>query len=88
MPLGEWFVRLLCKLLAFGAAILGLGGLVIIGVQALLPLIDRGAYAGASCAGIACIAMMFGVGPMAVEIDNALLRLCAGMKPFPCNGDK
>lgn len=79
---------MLCKLLAFGAAILVLGGLVIIGAQVLLPLIDRGAYAGASCAGITCIAVMFGVGPMAVEIDNAVLRLCAGMKLFPRNGEK
>jgi hypothetical protein len=88
VSLAEWYARFLCKLIAFGSAILGAGGLVIIGMKTILPLLDRGVYDGAACAGIACVAVMYGLAPLAVDVENALLRLCGGMKALPRHEDE
>lgn len=88
MRLGEWLVQLLCKLIAFGAAMAGLWGLLTIAMQAILPMLDRQAYGGAACVMIACIAVLYGLSPLAVGVDKALLRLCGGKMPFPRYNDK
>ncbi len=89
MPVGEWCVRMTCKLFALGAAILGLGGCVLIAFKLNLPLIEAANYGAAALVSIALIAgMLFGLTPMDVEIDKALLRLAGGMQPLPSRKDR
>ncbi|MBN3813426.1 hypothetical protein [Paraburkholderia sp. Ac-20347] len=89
MPVGEWCVRMTCKLFALGAAILGVGGCVLIAFKLNLPLIEAENYGAAALVSIALIAgMLFGLAPMAVEIDKAMLRLCGGMQPLPGRKDQ
>jgi hypothetical protein len=84
MPIGEWCIRMACKISAFGTALLGTGGCAVIAFKLNLPLIEAANYGAAALVSIALIAaMLFGLAPMAVEVDNALLRLCGGMKPLP-----
>lgn len=88
MPVGEWFVRLLCKLVAFGVVMLGLVGFLLIGMLTILPLLDRGEYAGVACTGIGCVALMYGLTPFGIAVDTTLLRFCAGMEPLPPRDEK
>ncbi|HEX7934258.1 MAG TPA: hypothetical protein VF573_14450 [Paraburkholderia sp.] len=89
MPVGEWCVRMTCKLFALGAAILGVCGCAVIAFKLNLPLIEAANYGSAALVSIALIAgMLFGLAPMAVEIDKALLRLCGGMQPLPSRKDQ
>lgn len=74
LSLGEWLVRVTCKLLAFGCALLGLGGFVIFGLEDVLPAVVEAKYHVAACAAFGCVAAFFGVTPMGIEIDRALLR--------------
>ncbi|WP_157379421.1 hypothetical protein [Burkholderia ubonensis] len=83
MPLTEWLVRLLCKVVAFGAAIGGLIGLAAIGLVVGLPLLKQGCYGEAVGVVIACSVLMFGVSPLAVKLDTVLLRRLTGLPPLP-----
>lgn len=84
MPVSEWAFRLMCKLFAFGMAILGFGGSALIYFTVLGPLIDAAHYRAAVCVGISLVAaMMFGSAPMAVMVEKVLLRLLGGLQPLP-----
>ncbi|TAM97373.1 MAG: hypothetical protein EPN45_19375 [Rhizobiaceae bacterium] len=85
MQLGEWFVRLVCKLIALGAAILGAGGFLIIGMRTILPLLDDGRYVAVACTGIACVAVLYGLTPLALAVDHSLLKF-SGMQPLKGQG--
>lgn len=82
MSIGEWVIRLACKLFSFGAGILGMGGLWIMALPTVPHLLLTAAYAGIACVAIACIALVFGVPVMAAEMDKALLRAFR-LKPCP-----
>lgn len=81
MPIGEWLVRLVCKLIAFGAAMMGAGGFVIIGMLTVLPLLNDGRYVAAACTGVACVAVLYGLTPLALAVDQSLLKF-SGMQPL------
>ncbi|MDC6177135.1 hypothetical protein [Ralstonia solanacearum] len=81
MQLGEWFVRLFSKLIALGAAIFGAAGFVIFGMRTILPLLDDGRYVETACAGIACVAVLYGLTPLALAVDGSLLN-AFGMEPL------
>ncbi|MBB4517284.1 hypothetical protein [Paraburkholderia fungorum] len=85
MPIGEWFVRLVCKLIAFGAAILGAGGFMIVGMRTVLPLLNDGRYVAAACTGIAGVAALYGLTPLALAVDQSLLKF-SGMQPLRGQG--
>lgn len=69
--------------------ILGLGGCAVIAFKLNLPLIKAANYCEAASVSIALIAgMLFGLAPMAIEINRALLRLCGGMRPPPSRKDQ
>ncbi len=87
MGVGEWLLRLVCKLMALCVAIFGAVGLLILGLQSILPMLGRGAYVETALATIACVAVVYGLSPLAVEVDNALLRLCGGLEPLPASED-
>jgi hypothetical protein len=82
MSVVEWVLRLACKLFSFGAGILGMGGLWIMVLPTVPHLLLTEAYAGVACVAIACIALVFGVPVMAVEMDKVLLRAFR-LKPCP-----
>lgn len=87
MSLGEWVARMTCKLLAFGAAILGLWGFVIFGLNEVIPAVVAAKYDVAVCVAIACVAVLFGVTPMAIGVDRALLRAFRLM-PLPSDSKR
>ncbi|WP_429501211.1 hypothetical protein ACQUFY_27910 (plasmid) [Robbsia andropogonis] len=89
LPIGEWCIRLMCKLFAFSTVILGLCGFTLIVFRLGLPLIENASYGTAALIGIALIAgMLFGLAPMGVEIDKVLLRLCCGLQPLSSRKDR
>jgi hypothetical protein len=81
MPTGEWLVRLVCKLIAFGAVMMGAAGLMGIGMLTVLPLLNDGRYVAAACTGVACVAVLYGLTPLALAVDHSLLRF-AGIQPL------
>lgn len=80
MALGEWFVRVFCKLVALGAAILGIGGFMIVGIRTILPLMNDARYVEASCAGIACVAVLYGLAPLALAVERALVNVSGTLR--------
>lgn len=82
MSLGEWFIRMGCATIAFGWALLGLGGIAILGVTAVLPHVERQQYGIAICTAVAMVAAFFGIGAMAEWINRRLLFLLNGLEPL------
>jgi hypothetical protein len=78
----EWFIRMTCMTLAFGSAILGAGGLFVVGMTALLPKIDSQSYNVAICVGLAWLSGLFGLSPMAQWLNRGLLHTFGGLAPL------
>ncbi|MBB5546577.1 hypothetical protein A8H39_02005 [Paraburkholderia fungorum] len=74
MKFGEWMIRLISKMIALGAVILGIEGMWIVLQDDLGELLMHGAYGKAACVGILCIAANFGIVPLALEIDQQILN--------------
>jgi uncharacterized membrane protein SirB2 len=82
MKLGEWLIRMFCRTFALVATMLGAGGIAFILIGTIVPLVDRGAWVIVTCVTIACVAVVFGLAPMYLEVNKALLHFCGGLKPL------
>jgi hypothetical protein len=58
---------------------------MIIGMRTILPLLDTGCYVEAACIGIACVAVLYRLTPLALAVEKSLLSL-AGRSPLKGNG--
>lgn len=82
MSLREWFIRMGCATTAFGCALLGLGGIAILGATAVFPHVEHQRYGMAICTGLAMLAALFGIGAMAEWINRKLLFFLNGSQPL------
>lgn len=77
----EWLIRLVCVLLAAGMALLGSGGMYIAGLMAMSRY-SHHHYDEAACLGVAALAAYFGITPMAMWVNRALLSSLTGLEPY------
>lgn len=81
MTFGEWMLRVVSKTIALGAVLFGFVGMWIVVQDVLDDLLMHGAYGRAACVGILCIAVNFGLTPLALEVDKQILNML-GLKPL------
>jgi hypothetical protein len=83
MSVREWLIRTVCALLAFGTAILALGGIVISGLEVEISSVANLNYGGDVCIGLAALSAFFGLSPMAQWLNRGLLHSLTGLEPLP-----